>query len=245
MLLRRHFLSLLLGSYARSSASRRALNEVYRYPEMVDLHVENLASALLSSNPQEVRERLNEKLRSFANGDIPHAANAVSTLFGVLARYSASEPSSETDNPKIQTTSKCTWAAGGNRESPPHRKSMNTALLKSMHRGSFFDMEYCVRKKQIGANKYCSIYLSSTAFHGDRSKLDARTSRSSYPLCINRPLVVVHISNDRVGEGEQEADDNSDYEEEPISGPTEAGTDGSAPEGSTQCLNSLPGAFTT
>ena len=61
MLLRRRFLSLLLGSYARSSASRRALNEVYRYPEMVDLHVENLASALLSSNPQEVRERLNEK----------------------------------------------------------------------------------------------------------------------------------------------------------------------------------------
>ena len=56
---------------------------------------------------------------------------------------------------------------------------------------------------------------------------------------------MVYISNDRVGEGEQKVGDDSDYEEEPISGLTEAGTNGSEQEDTTQCLNSLPGAFTT
>ena len=56
---------------------------------------------------------------------------------------------------------------------------------------------------------------------------------------------MVYIPNDRVGEGEQEVDDDSDYEEEPILGLTEAGTNSSEQEDTTQCLNSLPGAFTT
>ena len=175
MLLKKRFLSLLLGSYARSSASRRALNELSRYPEMVDLHIENLASALLSSKSQGVQERLNEKLDSFADGEIPHAASAVSALFGLLAHYRASETPLETGNSNPPAKSECTWAEGGGREIPPHRKSMNIALIKSMHRGSFFDMEYRVRKKRVGANKYSPIYISSSVFHGVKSKLDART----------------------------------------------------------------------
>ena len=142
---------------------------------MVSLHVENLASALLSSNSQDSQERLNEKLRSFSDGEIPHAASAVSALFGFLARYRASETPLETGNSNPPAKLKCTWAAGGNREVPSHRKSMNTALIKSIRCGSFFDMEYRVRKRRIGANKYAPIYLSSAIFHGVKPKLDART----------------------------------------------------------------------
>ncbi|KAF9779444.1 hypothetical protein BJ322DRAFT_1167329 [Thelephora terrestris] len=85
-----------------------------RYQEMVDLYVENLASALLSPDSQDIRERLNEKLRSFTDGEIPHAANVVSALFDtLLARYRASENPSETSAPNIRPKSECAWAEGG------------------------------------------------------------------------------------------------------------------------------------
>jgi hypothetical protein len=183
MLSRKRFLSLLLGSYVALCPSCRAPNRLYRYPEMIDIHVEILASALRLSNPQDIQERLNEKLRSFANGEIPHAANAVSALFAIMACYHASESPPETGNSNIQTKSKCTWATGGTREAPPHQKYMNIALINSMRHGSFLDMEYRVRKKRIGVDRFTPIYLSGTIFHSVRSKLDARRSCSSYPLC--------------------------------------------------------------
>ena len=147
-----------------------------RYPVMIDLHAGNLASALLSPNSQDIEARLNEKLESFADGEIPHAADAVSALFGILARYRASDMPSGANNANPRAESRCTWAAGGNYNIPPHRKSMNIALIKSMHHGSFLDMEYCVRKKRFGANRFTPIYLSSSIFRDVRSKLDARRS---------------------------------------------------------------------
>jgi hypothetical protein len=157
------------------SASHRFLNEPRRYPELVNLHAQNLASELLSSNSQDIQGRFDQKLQSFVNGEIPHAANATSTVFGILARTPKSP--SETDNSNLQAEPKCTWAEGGNRDTPPYQKSMNIALIKSMHHGSLLDMEYCVRKQRTGTDRFTLVYLSSSVFHGLRSKLDARGSR--------------------------------------------------------------------
>jgi hypothetical protein len=157
------------------------LNDSRRYPEMIDLHSENLASALLSSKSQDIQERFNKKLRSFSNGEIPHAANAISALFGTLALCPASEVPPKIDNPNPKGNSKCTWAQGGNREIPPQRKSMNIALIRSMHHGSFLDMEYRVRNERVGPDQFAPIYLSSTVFLAVRSKLDVRRSRPSVP----------------------------------------------------------------
>ena len=125
--------NLLLGSYVGSCVGRQALNGLCRYPEMVDLHVENLASALLSLNLQDIQDRLDEKLRSFANGEIPHAAHAVSALYSILVCYRTSGIPPATDNPGTRAKSKCTWAEGGNCGTPPHRKPMYIALIQSMH----------------------------------------------------------------------------------------------------------------
>ena len=159
-----------------------------RYPEIVDLHVKNLASVLLSSESQEIQGQLDKKLRSFASGEIPHAADAFSALFGILARHRASDVTpKDIDNANIQTDSKCTWVVGGNLKAPPHRKSMNIALIKSIRHGSFLDMEYRVRKKQVGANQFTPIYLSSCIFHDIRSKFGARKLRPTpiRPALIN------------------------------------------------------------
>ena len=147
---------------------------------MIDLHAGNLALALLAQNSQDTRERLDKKLRSFADGEIPHAADAFSVLFGILARYNPSDthPGIENANPRAE--SKCTWAVGGNCNTLPHRKSMNIALIRSMHQGSFFDVGYRVRKRRVGADKFTPIYLCSSIFRDIRPKLDAR--RSCYIL---------------------------------------------------------------
>jgi len=147
-----------------------------RYPEMIDLHAGNLVLALLTPDSQDTREQLDKKLRSFADGEIPHAADAFSALFGILARYRASDTPPGIDNGNPRAESKCTWAAGGNRNIPPHRKSMNIALIRSIQHGSFLDVGYRVRKKRTGANQFTPIYLSSAIFQDIRPKLDARTS---------------------------------------------------------------------
>ena len=162
----------------RSSYSRTiGLSAIHtRYPEMIDLHAGNLASALLAPDSQDTRERFDKKLRSFADGEIPHAADALSALFGILARYHPPDtPGIDNGNPKAKST--CTWAAGGNHNIPPHRKSMNIALIRSMHHGSFLDVGYRVRKTRIGADQFTPIYLSSSIFQDVRPKLDARKLR--------------------------------------------------------------------
>lgn len=141
---------------------------------MIDLHAKNLASTLLLSNSQDIQKRFNQKLQSFANGEIPHAADVVSTLFGALARYRASDLPEKTGGPNFQTKSGCTWAEGRNHTIPSYRKSVNIALIKSMHHGSFFDMGYRVRRNRIGVNQFAFVYLSSSVFCGVRSEFDAR-----------------------------------------------------------------------
>ena len=162
------------------SAGHRFLNDPCRYPEMIDLHAENLASALLLSDSEELQGQLDEKLRAFTRGDIPHAAKAISTLFGILARCSPSETPPKIDDPGRRAKSKCSWAEGGDHGIPAYQKSMNTALIRSMCHGTFLDMEYVVRKNRVGDDKFVSIYLSSTIFHSVRPKLDA--CRSQLPL---------------------------------------------------------------
>lgn len=56
---------------------------------------------------------------------------------------------------------------------------------------------------------------------------------------------MTHANNNDVGEGGHEVDSDSDYEEDPITGPTEARNDGSVQKGSIPGDILLPGAFTT
>jgi len=143
---------------------------------MIDLHAGNLALALLAPNSQDIQERLDKKLRSFADGEIPHAADAISALFGILARYRASDAPPGIDNTNPRVESKCAWVSGGNRSILPHRKSLNISLIRSMHHGSFLDVEYRVRKQRIGAHQFTPIYLCSPIFRDIRPAFDARMS---------------------------------------------------------------------
>ena len=58
----------------------------HSYPEILKIHVENLASILTKVDTVEVQDQLNERLQAFADGEIDHASEAFSSLWRTLTR---------------------------------------------------------------------------------------------------------------------------------------------------------------
>ena len=61
------------------------------YPEILGMHVENLASVLIKANSEETQNQLDERLQAFAAGEIDHASDAFSSLWRVLAQRKSSK----------------------------------------------------------------------------------------------------------------------------------------------------------
>lgn len=56
------------------------------YPEILEMHVESLASILTGVDSGEVQDQLDEQLQAFAEGEISHASEAFSSLWETLAQ---------------------------------------------------------------------------------------------------------------------------------------------------------------
>ena len=56
------------------------------YPEILQIHVENLASILTGVDSGEVQDQLDEQLQVFVEGEIGHASEAFSSLWETLAQ---------------------------------------------------------------------------------------------------------------------------------------------------------------
>lgn len=56
----------------------------HSYPEILRIHVENLASILTQVDSVEVQDQLNKQLQAFAEGEIDHASEAFSSLWRTL-----------------------------------------------------------------------------------------------------------------------------------------------------------------
>ena len=54
------------------------------YPEILKMHVENLASTLIEVDSGELQDQLNERLQAFTEGEIDHASEAFSSLWKIL-----------------------------------------------------------------------------------------------------------------------------------------------------------------
>ena len=59
------------------------LIERYRYAEIRSLYVEQLAHAWVGDSPDAIRIKVEEKLDSFAEGDLEHAAEMLSALWKI------------------------------------------------------------------------------------------------------------------------------------------------------------------
>ena len=54
------------------------------YPEMLGIYVKNLVSVLTKTDSGQLQDRLDERLRAFADGEIDHASEAFSSLWRTL-----------------------------------------------------------------------------------------------------------------------------------------------------------------
>ena len=64
----------------------RLLIERYRYAEIGSLYVEQLAHSWVGDPPDAIRIKVEEKLDSFAEGDLEHAAEMLSALWKIANR---------------------------------------------------------------------------------------------------------------------------------------------------------------
>lgn len=62
------------------------IQENRSYPEILGMHVENLAATLTEVDSGEVQDQLDERLQAFAEGKIDHASGAFSSLWKTLAQ---------------------------------------------------------------------------------------------------------------------------------------------------------------
>ena len=58
----------------------------HSYPKILGIHVENLASILTRVDLGEVLDQVDEQLQGFAEGEIGHASEAISSLWRTLTR---------------------------------------------------------------------------------------------------------------------------------------------------------------
>ena len=147
------------------------------YPEILGMHVENLASVLIRANSEETQNQLDERLQAFAAGEIDHASEAFSSLWRVLAQSESSE-SIRPHSDAVRPSCLCqwfilmhVWQSG----SPPSVDSplLNAALIKSIRQGLFCDRKYLARLEDTGKRR-APVYVSSTVLQSVEHKLNTR-----------------------------------------------------------------------
>ena len=133
------------------------------------MQAEHLVSVIYSADKESAKnlcDRVDEKVESFANGNLDRAVDAITLLwklskegrrsssFSLAATKSASQPSLTT-NPSIQQQVQPT-------PSPANRGPVKIALIRSIREGTFFDRKYRVRNSK-SARALRPLYISSIA----------------------------------------------------------------------------------
>ncbi|KAF9785425.1 hypothetical protein BJ322DRAFT_829340 [Thelephora terrestris] len=120
-----------------------------RYAEIGSLYVDQLAHVWVGDSSDATRVRVEEKLDSFAKGDLEHAAEMLSTLWKIANKDGNITAPSNPSPDVPQFTS------------PAHWPSVNAAFVKSIRTGVFFDRKYWVRHLRTG-DVLKPVYFSST-----------------------------------------------------------------------------------
>jgi len=120
-----------------------------RYDEIRSIQVTHLLSIWLSGSEEEsklLHKKLDETIDSYAAGELEHAADAISSIWG-LARKNEALPSVPERPKKFRRHRFVKW-------------STRTSLVESMRGGSLLDRKYWARRSRGGSMS--PIYLPST-----------------------------------------------------------------------------------
>jgi len=125
---------------------------IYRYPELRELELRQLARALLSSDSDPTLEFLKTKVKSYAHGELPHAEHILPALYELME---SDESVRETPLPAVASSyleATCEdW------------EGIKRALTMSLTSGTFLDCQfYAVESRSsTGLPKIRPIYFCS------------------------------------------------------------------------------------
>lgn len=146
---------------------------VRRYTEIKTAQVNHLLAIWLSGSgeePETVREKLDEKIDSYAAGELEHAVDVISSIWKI-SNQDKPVPSDPTSHPPPFLRSSHA-DTGCNGSTAGQRDDMQYSLIKSIQKGHLLDRKYWARRSREGALE--PIYFSSTVARDKLSRLDSR-----------------------------------------------------------------------
>jgi len=135
---------------------------IYRYPELRELELRQLARVLLSSDSGPILELLKTKVKSYAHGELSHAEHILPALYELME---SDESVKETPFPVVASPYR--EATCGDWE------GIKRALTMSLTSGTFLDCQFYAAESRssTGLPKIRPIYFCSAVGGGFAPKL--------------------------------------------------------------------------
>ena len=151
------------------------LTERHRHDEVRKVYVEQLARVWIEDPTETISASIDRKIESFIEEGLKHATETLSALWEIANRDGG-----------VRAPAAIVWTVSLFRfyprhvviltsrhqntqtTSPEHWSSVNTALIKSIRKGVFFDRKYWARHSRAG-DVLKPVYFSS-AIVGDKSQ---------------------------------------------------------------------------
>jgi len=140
--------------------------QIDRYPQLRELELKQLARVLLSSQSGPTQGVLNAKIRSYTNGELPHAKHVLPALYKLM----------ESDESVEETPLPTALASSNRRITGGDWDGLKRALTSSLTSGTFLDSQfYAVESKSsTGPPMVRPVYFCSAVGGDFASKLTAR-----------------------------------------------------------------------
>ena len=152
-----------------------------RYPELRELELRQLARVLLSSDPDATLEALKAKIKSYADGQLPHAEPVLPALYELMENDGSVQ-----ESPLLKAASSNQQVISGDWD------GLKKALTDSLTSGTFLDSQFCAAESRssTGLPKFRPIYFCSAVGGSFASRLAACRSIAWFAyartLLINR-----------------------------------------------------------
>ena len=174
--------------------------QVCRYNEIRSVQVIHLLSVWSSGGEDESKalfKKLDEKLDSYAAGELEHAAEAISSIWG-LARHNIALPSSFRATPQ------------GHQESSETRGSTRHSLIKSIRGGSLLHRKFWARQSRGGSIR--PVYIPSVVSSSMLSRVVACESKHILGTTSTLSWTVVEYYGG--GDGHLKRNDEHEFSED-------------------------------
>jgi len=154
--------------------------DIIRYKSIETMQAEHLVSVVYSADKESAKnlcDRIDEKVESFANGDLDRAVDAITLLWKLSKEGRRSSPVSPVVTNSFGQPSLTTNPSTHRQVQPTpdlaNRRPVEIALIRSIREGVFFDRKYWARDSKT-TRGLRPLYISSIATGECLSHINSR-----------------------------------------------------------------------